>query len=269
MNFCFSICILVALFVSVHGEGTKVGSFVNHHHGIAGTVYAKDRSTLVITGFTYDGAGPDAFFWAGTQGQPSGNGEILPYPFQGKFYGNDDRSAPIISGTFNGDKTITLTLPEKLKVTDLMWLSVWCRAFSVNFGDLIFPQNFALGDGGNLNDNPENNLDTSNANGTKKDDLMPPLLSDLDNDITNIQNIPKDDSDTAAFPNNKTDAKHVPELTAVSNGTGLPIGTNANSKPGTKHATEPAAGSNRTEVALATNIMAILVLAFYCIMLYT
>ena len=152
------------------GVYTKIGDFVNHHHGIAGTVYAKDEKTLVVKGFTYDGAGPDAFFWAGTQGSPSGVGEILPYPFEGKFYDYEDRSAPILSGSFNGDQEITLTLPENLKVTDLKWLSVWCRAFSVNFGDIIFPQNFALGDGGNLNDNPENNLDTSNANGPKKDE---------------------------------------------------------------------------------------------------
>lgn len=35
----------------------------------------------------------------------------------------------------------SLTLPETLKTTDLKWLSVWCRAFRVNFGDMSFPEN--------------------------------------------------------------------------------------------------------------------------------
>ena len=42
------------------------------------------RPPLVIDGFTYDGTGPDAFFWVGTQGtKPSTDGIILPHPFQG------------------------------------------------------------------------------------------------------------------------------------------------------------------------------------------
>ena len=32
----------------------------------------------------------------------------------------------------------SLTLPETLKANDIKWLSVWDRAFSVNFGDVLF-----------------------------------------------------------------------------------------------------------------------------------
>ena len=31
-----------------------------------------------------------------------------------------------------------LTLPPEYEVSDLKWLSVWCRRFSVNFGDIKF-----------------------------------------------------------------------------------------------------------------------------------
>lgn len=116
----------------------KAGEFRNYAHGIGGQVYVKDESTLVIKGFTYDGAGPDAFFWTGTSGSPSSVGTILPYPFKGKFYDYDDNSAPILTGRFSGDQEITLTLPSDLKSSDIKWLSVWCRAFHVNFGDMIF-----------------------------------------------------------------------------------------------------------------------------------
>ena len=51
--------------------------------------------------FEYDGAGPDAFFWVGTEGSPSAVGTILPYPFKGKFFEYEDGDAPILTGRFN------------------------------------------------------------------------------------------------------------------------------------------------------------------------
>ena len=39
---------------------------------------------------------------------------------------------------------IELTLPDGVETTDLKWFSVWCRRFSANFGDLFFPEGFAL-----------------------------------------------------------------------------------------------------------------------------
>ena len=46
-------------------ELLEAGNFRNLAHGIGGKVYLKDEKTLVIKDFTYDGAGPDAFFgWA-------------------------------------------------------------------------------------------------------------------------------------------------------------------------------------------------------------
>ena len=34
-----------------------------------------------------------------------------------------------------------LTLPGGLKPKEIKWLSVWCRKFKVNFGDIFFPDN--------------------------------------------------------------------------------------------------------------------------------
>ena len=124
----------------------NVGVFTNTEHGIAGTIYARNETTLVIQDFKYDGTGPDAFFLVGTRGTPSRAGTILPYPFNGTFYGYDDQSAPIIKGSFIGDKDITLTLPKYLKATNIKWLSVWCRRFNQNFGDVMFPENLSLDD---------------------------------------------------------------------------------------------------------------------------
>ena len=84
----------------------KVGDFQNYAHGINGEVFLKDKNTLLIKEFTYDGAGPDAFFWAGKSQRPSSVGTILPHPFEGKFYDYEDSSAPILDKRFNGDEIV-------------------------------------------------------------------------------------------------------------------------------------------------------------------
>ena len=57
----------------------------------------------------------------------------------GKFYGYDDKSAPILSQRFDGlQNDIVLTLPDNIEVKDLKWISIWCRQFEVSFGDFVF-----------------------------------------------------------------------------------------------------------------------------------
>lgn len=59
--------------------GTYLGRFEGKVHGVTGQVFAVDESTLFVKHFTYDGAGPDAYFWAGTVGeQPDTSGFIVP-----------------------------------------------------------------------------------------------------------------------------------------------------------------------------------------------
>lgn len=182
-SLAFSVLLLASV---ASAELVKVGDFQNYAHGINGEVFMKDEKTLVIKGFTYDGAGPDAFFWAGTSQAPSSVGTILPYPFEGKFYDYEDQSAPILSKRFDGEE-IVLTLPETLKATDIKWLSVWCRAFQVNFGDLSFPEDLSFEDNsldsavltGSSDDHEDE--ESADAEGDKLDDLPPPLLEPIHN----------------------------------------------------------------------------------------
>jgi len=112
----------------------KIGSFVNIWHDIAGEVFALDDQTILIEDFTYDGQGPDAFFLAGTSGRPSKNGQVvLPFPDEEKTFAYTDKDIPIL-GRFTGDQDIVLKLPPGRKVSDLKWVSVWCRDFVVDFG---------------------------------------------------------------------------------------------------------------------------------------
>ena len=120
-----------------------IGELSNKMHNIGGTVYVLNDNKIFIKGFTYDGTGPDAFFFVGESGTPNRIGTILSYPDSGKCYEYNDQSVPLLTQAFYGND-ITLTLPCALDVTKLKWLSVWCRAFSMDFGSIIFPDNFDI-----------------------------------------------------------------------------------------------------------------------------
>lgn len=83
-----------------------MGNFRGHSHGVKGEVFIKNRQTLVVKNFEYDGQGPDAFFWVGTSTQVGEVGWVLPYPFQGRFYEYQDENVPILKGKFDGQKDL-------------------------------------------------------------------------------------------------------------------------------------------------------------------
>lgn len=181
-------------------ELTKVADITTKAHGVAGTLYAKDAKHLVIKGFTYDGAGPDAFFWVGTDGSPGRHGAVvLPYPFTGKFYEYEDPDTPKLEpGTsYDGSKDIELTLPEDgPEVTDLAWFSVWCRRFSANFGDLYFPAGFKL-EGAAA---PVTTAAPPPAASDKPPKELPPPIVFSDNNLDEEDRSSHDDDDAYAEP---------------------------------------------------------------------
>ena len=105
--FQFSISCCISLFglvlPTVHGGLIKVGDFQNYYHDIGGEVMIQDEKTIIIRNFTYDGAGPDAFFWTGTSEKPDVIGNILPWPFEGQFYESEDSNAPVLFKQFDGE----------------------------------------------------------------------------------------------------------------------------------------------------------------------
>ncbi|KAJ0170675.1 hypothetical protein K1T71_013447 [Dendrolimus kikuchii] len=112
--------------------GRLIGRLNQYAHGIRGTVYAVDENTVFVRGFAYDGTGPDAYFWVGDTPQPSPEGILVPYPED-----YTTRDPPILSAHTNSD--ILLRLPGGKRLKDIKWLSVWCRRFTVNFGDVFIP----------------------------------------------------------------------------------------------------------------------------------
>jgi len=133
--------LLLAAVAAASGEKVKLGDIQTLHHAVSGEVFALNEKTLMVQNFNYDGAGPDAFFWVGVEGTPDNvknesTTAILAHPFQGKHYEYRNEDAPILGAASN--EAVTLILPEHLKVSELKWLSVWCRKFSVDFGNVIF-----------------------------------------------------------------------------------------------------------------------------------
>ena len=61
---------------------------------------------------------------------------MLTYPFNGQFYDYNDSEIPNMN-RFD-QETVELVLPDNIEIENLKWLSVWCRAFHINFGDLKF-----------------------------------------------------------------------------------------------------------------------------------
>ena len=126
-----------------------IGDLSEKHHDVHGSVYALNATTLLVKNFTHDGEAPDVFFWAGTSGSVSGEGRLITYPFLGTHY-SDSADAPKL-GRYTG-QDLVLHLPPPLTVAEVKWLSVWCRLFGINFGELYWPDNFneaqAVGESG-------------------------------------------------------------------------------------------------------------------------
>lgn len=197
-----SLCsaLLMAAFVTADPiNGPKmIGSLSTLAHGVSGDLYAVDESTLMLKNFNYDGAGPDAFFWVGTEGSPSNpidesKTAILAHPFKNVHYEYRNDAAPILKAA--SDETITLTLPPTLKVSDLKWFSVWCRLYSVDFGNLMIPADFAVPE-----PEPESEPETvpeTEPEPVKTEELPSPVV------INNAVDEPKPEPETEPEPETK------------------------------------------------------------------
>merc|ERR1711971_1091652 len=122
----------------------KVGEISElSEHELAGEVWATDKNTLEFGKFTYEGDGPDAFFMIGTHDADekpnSDDGIPIPYSkdevFIQKLYDINDEIPALPEFE---DEQFKITLPPGIHVSDLKWLSVYCRKFTKDFGNVKF-----------------------------------------------------------------------------------------------------------------------------------
>ena len=121
-----------------------VGRLSEKAHGVKGKVTFTSPNSLVLSEFSYDGLGPQAFFLVGTSGSPGEGGTILSYPADGKAYDYFDQNAPILRKSFNNED-VMLLLPDNIKADQVAWVSIWCREFSVDFGSVMVPEGLDFG----------------------------------------------------------------------------------------------------------------------------
>jgi len=124
--------------------GTYIGDFKAHSHGIRGHVYIVDKNHLFIRKFNYDGGGSlDAYFWVGSDKQPSPKGQVVPYPAHEGFDRRTNKPLPIPE--MRG-QNVLLPLPQgryqgqPMDVSEIRWLSIWCTRFTVNFAEIFLPE---------------------------------------------------------------------------------------------------------------------------------
>ena len=129
----------------------KVGDFLSKDelHSVHGTLFSQagDEETLEIQGFEYnDSSCPDAIFKAGS-----------------------DNSAPSsehgfeLQQTYNkdGKNNKILKVPNNLsKVSELRWLSLWCKSLNADLGSVIFLSNALPNDKEEMLSNSDTTADT-------------------------------------------------------------------------------------------------------------
>ena len=97
-----------------------------------GLYFFNNFKCIILFFLKTKGTGPDAFFYVGKFGtypnQANSKGFQVPYP--------ENQSGEKLKA-FNGE-TIQIKLPNSLKTKEIGWLSVWCRQFSVDFGNVPF-----------------------------------------------------------------------------------------------------------------------------------
>lgn len=92
-------------------------------HNVGGTAEIVDDCTIVISNFTYDGAGIDVRIYGGIDGN-----------YHNGFAMTEDLLKP---GGYEG-VTLTATVPDGQTLDDLNGISVWCVDVGVDFGSGMF-----------------------------------------------------------------------------------------------------------------------------------
>lgn len=114
----------------VYAQGELVGDFINLDHQVNGKLYVISPNRVRITEFFYDGLGPDAFFWVGSESDtPSSGGRRIP---------NELNMLTPLESYSNAEFILDM---GSVDIRELKYFSVWCRQFAANFGYVDIPAN--------------------------------------------------------------------------------------------------------------------------------
>eukprot|EP01023_Acetabularia_acetabulum_P063343 TRINITY_DN793_c0_g2_i2.p2 TRINITY_DN793_c0_g2~~TRINITY_DN793_c0_g2_i2.p2 ORF type:complete len:144 (-),score=32.51 TRINITY_DN793_c0_g2_i2:220-651(-) len=112
---------------SVHPKVGCMAELREYSKGVSGVILVDDDCTFSVN-LTYDGTGPDVFWYGALTQEDLDSGVIL-----------DDEGLPSSHGPWEEELVVT-QLPESVTWDDVNLLSVWCRQFGINFGDADFTE---------------------------------------------------------------------------------------------------------------------------------
>lgn len=100
------------------------GFFSTFAHNVSGKATIIDDCTIEISQFSYDGGGPDVYFYGAIDHEYT---SVDAFPMGQK-----------LNGKIFDNARIFIKLPQNKSLDDLNGLSVWCTEFEANFGQVEF-----------------------------------------------------------------------------------------------------------------------------------
>jgi len=107
-----------------HSKVGYNGFFDSISHNVSGRAEFLDDCTIKITEFSYDGGGPEVYFYGAVDHKYAENGAFaIGQKINGIVYNNDE---------------VILRIPNDKTLDDITGISVWCADFNANFGQVTF-----------------------------------------------------------------------------------------------------------------------------------
>eukprot|EP01026_Neomeris_dumetosa_P000364 TRINITY_DN1008_c0_g1_i1.p2 TRINITY_DN1008_c0_g1~~TRINITY_DN1008_c0_g1_i1.p2 ORF type:complete len:139 (-),score=27.65 TRINITY_DN1008_c0_g1_i1:293-709(-) len=97
----------------------------NFFHDVGGVIVIDDDCTFSVN-LTYDGTGPDVFWYGAPSEAELAEGIII----------ESDKGLPSSHGPWE-DELVVVKLPQNVTWDDINVLSLWCRLFAVDFGNAL------------------------------------------------------------------------------------------------------------------------------------
>ncbi|XP_065916178.1 protein Skeletor, isoforms B/C-like [Dysidea avara] len=130
---------IVTQLVSYSKGEVLIGILPNIHHGVRGTLYAVDETTLLIRNFEYDGQGPSAYAYVYRRGatvRATGGGIIINWSHRS----SDGRITHRYTGI---DVTVLLRNQQGgdtgLTINNIGTFTIWCQRLGIFFSRIYIP----------------------------------------------------------------------------------------------------------------------------------
>ena len=131
------LCFLFGLVATAQAQvEISLGSFETRQHKLQGEVVLLSDSVFEVRNMEYDGLGPDAYFWADTSSTPSA---VTGFRLLDGSPSNGCGQTTLPPGS---GRTFRVEFPDGTTIYDIVGgsISVWCEAFSANFGEVVVDQ---------------------------------------------------------------------------------------------------------------------------------